>query len=209
MGDELVQHLEIRVYAVLGFSSGGPNAMACAVAASATATRHLAACGLVSSDGPYRQLGIGILEAMYGKREPTLEAFTERATEAHANMKASYETMNKADRKEMALLDLGEATRQGLGRGPAQDGLLESGDWSFDPADINTDCVPVLLWHGTDDRDVPCCIGQWVAERIAGSQATFIPGENHTLIRRHWRSILEQLVSLGREQGALPSRSCS
>eukprot|EP00419_Tripos_fusus_P034461 CAMPEP_0172769864 /NCGR_PEP_ID=MMETSP1074-20121228/187449_1 /TAXON_ID=2916 /ORGANISM="Ceratium fusus, Strain PA161109" /LENGTH=304 /DNA_ID=CAMNT_0013605513 /DNA_START=31 /DNA_END=946 /DNA_ORIENTATION=- len=166
--DELAQHLEIGVFAVLGYSSGGPNAMACAVAASAAATtaapeaalaalpamRHLAACGLVSTDGPYRQIGSEILEAMFGKTEPTLEAFTERAVQSHANMKAIYEAMSKADRKEMALSDLSEATRQGLSRGPAQDGLLECGNWSFDPADINTDCVPVL--QGMAQMTVTC-----------------------------------------------------
>ena len=42
--EELIQYLELTRFAVLGFSSGGPNAMACAV----QLQKSVAACGLVS-----------------------------------------------------------------------------------------------------------------------------------------------------------------
>ena len=72
-----------------------------------------------------------------------------------------------------------------------QDGLLESGDWGFELSDIS---IPTFLWHGEADQDVPVDVGRYVADGIAGCTATFIPGENHTLLRRHWKPIMERLV---------------
>jgi len=198
---QLVEHLQLGAYAVLGFSSGGPNAMAIAAAASTKTESHRssgrpAACGLISPDGPYRQIGGDeMVEAMYGTRERTLATFAARTERAHANMRASYEGMKKADRREVALRDLEEAVRQGLDKGAAQDGLLESGEWGFDLNEIDTGLVPTFLWHGKDDHNVPIAVGQYVADRIEGCNATFIPGENHSLLRRHWQPILERLVS--------------
>jgi len=125
-----------------------------------------------------------------------------RTRETAADMRSSYEALKKPERREMALADLDEALRQGAESGPAQDGLLESHAWGFELETIRGDVLPTLLWHGEADDSVPLAVGRYVADHIAGCHATFIDGESHTLLRRHWRPILEALVAAGRRPAA-------
>ena len=103
--------------------------------------------------------------------------------------------MKNPERRALALADLDEAVKQGSQCGSAQDSMLEGAvDWGFELSSI--DRVRTFLWHGEEDSDVPCEIGRYVAKQLGDCcRATFLPGENHTLLRRHWRPILEQLVS--------------
>ena len=48
-------------FAVVGFSSGGPNAMAVAAQ-----SPNVTVCGLVSSDGPYSKMSLDQVESVYG-----------------------------------------------------------------------------------------------------------------------------------------------
>merc|ERR1712232_1534248 len=195
---QLASHLQLSSYAVLGFSSGGPNAMACAAQASGgfpeacdTAgdgsslnAPRLAACGLISPDGPYAIMADGAFRrAVFGlDAAPTNDFIEERVDKRARLFHQSYTAMSREERKGMALADLKEATRQGL-QGAAQDGLLENGDWGFELAAIDTQVVPTLLWHGEADQDVPVGVGRWVCDAISGCQGTFIEGENHSMLR--------------------------
>jgi len=66
--------------------------------------------------------------------------------------------------------------------------------------------VPTLLWHGVADDDVPIAAGRWVADAIPGCSPTFIEGESHSLIRRHWQSILESVVAAATASKAGPGK---
>jgi pimeloyl-ACP methyl ester carboxylesterase len=76
-----------------------------------------------------------------------------------------------------------EACRQGP-RGPVRDLALIARPWGFDLEAIN---VPVLLWHGERDRNVPVAHGRYVAGRLPNCRATFYPDEAHLslLLNRH------------------------
>jgi pimeloyl-ACP methyl ester carboxylesterase len=55
--------------------------------------------------------------------------------------------------------------------------------WGFDLGSIR---VPLLYWHGEQDRFVPQAHGVWLAERIPGVEARFTPDDGHmTLVE--WR----------------------
>ena len=68
-----------------------------------------------------------------------------------------------------------EACRQGL-RGPVEDMRLIARPWGFDLASLN---VPVLLWHGERDRNVPVEHGRYLAGAIPNCRATFYADDAH------------------------------
>ena len=61
--DELATYLRLEKYAVCGYSSGGPHAIACAVL---NLNNRVAAAGLVSSDAPYTAMGGGMRKRLFG-----------------------------------------------------------------------------------------------------------------------------------------------
>jgi pimeloyl-ACP methyl ester carboxylesterase len=201
----LAKHLDLSKVAVLGYSSGGPNALVCA---------HLlpdlvAACGLISSDGPYTAMDPSAGEAVFGIRaeEVTPELAAERKAENASEMMGAYESIKDEQKRALAVNDLNEALRQGL-VGAIQDSILETSGWGYELQDV--DSVPVLIWHGTKDSDVPCQVGRHLAENISSvHEAVFIEGENHTLLRRHWADILIKTIAVasGSETTMTPSMS--
>ena len=52
--------------------------------------------------------------------------------------------------------------------------------------------VPVVMWHGDKDPDVPLSAAITLHQGIKHSELNIIAGENHSLIRRHWASILNK-----------------
>lgn len=192
---ELADHLKLSSFAVVGYSSGGPHAMAVMAHAGA----RCRALSLVSSDAPYAELGM--VEQMYGAPEVTLEYALQKAAENAASMRAGYHSMGNKERRDTALADVNNATATSSGppvygglHGAASDSVLEaSASWSFKLESLRSRAASVLLWHGSDDKDVPLRAGQHIAEKTGG-QLVEIAGENHTLIRRHWQAILQKTV---------------
>jgi len=205
--NQLVDHLNLESFGVMGFSSGGPHALV--VASALKTSRRVACCGLISSDAPYFQIGGPDLVAKtYGIEYPvTLEKSIVRSIENEAHMRAGYEAMgihrSGEDRRGVALADLNEAIRQGF-EGAASDAVLESAEhWGFDLH--VSDSTKVLLWHGSEDHDVPLKAGEYLAQNIGCTSEgdfTVIEGESHSLIRRHWSSILDRLVAESRKSNA-------
>lgn len=72
-----------------------------------------------------------------------------------------------------------EAFRQGSD-GVYRDMLLVSHAWGLD---IETNTVPVFLWHGTADTMVPVSSARAFAKRIPGCEAHFIQDAGHMLLR--------------------------
>ncbi len=66
--------------------------------------------------------------------------------------------------------------------------------WGFAVDDIR---VPVMCWHGTDDRMVPYQHSEALVARIDGAQLVMLPGEGHLAIVEHIAEILDWL-SVGR-----------
>jgi pimeloyl-ACP methyl ester carboxylesterase len=200
--NELVTHLSISKFAVVGFSSGGPHALSCVAAA----LPGLISCHLISSDAPYYKLGLN--KQMYGKEDVTLEYSLKNAEKNCTAMIESYQSMSKPDRIEIAMADIQHAIKNGL-HGAASDSVLEAApSWGFDLSGLNKIGPILSIWHGTDDHDVPIEAGNYLIENLLGdgninsdNRTHIIEGENHTLIRRHWQSILTEAVTLGNKYG--------
>jgi len=191
---EFVEHLGLTKLCVAGFSSGGPHALACASKeAPPSLLERLLAVTLISSDAPYKELNPEVVQRIYGLSPPITIEMAMKATEMNVeNMRDAYSLMTKRERKEIALRDLETALQQGI-RGPAFDMILETGDWGFEIGEIEK---PVRLWHGKADSDVPFLAAEFLHGKLKKNDRFkffAIEGESHTLIRRKWKEILEDL----------------
>lgn len=199
---ELADALGVERFSVIGLSGGGPHALATA----ALLPERVEAAAIVS--------GAGSREAQLARRGAIGRFFTKIALAMtplfawYAAMWAAFwaprtkpwmlprfidrKVMKRPDIRERWVVSVRESLRQG-GRAMRQDLLLFARDWGFDPRDASA--VPVLLWHGDDDKIVPVSVGRYFASEIAGCQATFLPGEGHLLIVDHASEILAALVA--------------
>ncbi len=153
---------------------------------------------IISPDGPYALLG----DDFWGKMRFPKAAedkmsfvkslgFTQQAVQ---NLKDSYQAMKNEERRRIALADIQWAVNKGF-EGCAMDTILEASLWDFHPQDVKQS---VLLWHGTDDESVPVEASHELEKLLPNVTATFMDGENHTLIRRHWGVILKATVEAAR-----------
>lgn len=172
----------------------GPHALACAALLGSRVT----ACATISGDGPYATMGTGggrdteQLLKNYGTAAPVeMEAAVAQSKKFVANLTESYVQMAKPDRRAMALSDIQEATRAGF-EGVASDALLESRVWPFSLRSIH---CKVLIHHGEDDADVPIRAARYMAAMLPNCTATYVAGETHSMIRRRFGSVLEELVA--------------
>jgi pimeloyl-ACP methyl ester carboxylesterase len=128
-------------------------------------------------------LGMGV------RKDP--EQFIARSKGSFAAVDAAL--LDEPDIAEAYIDMLREALRQGT-RGAAVDASLYARPWGFSLAGIR---IPVHLWHGVLDENVPVSVGRFVAEAIPGCRATFLEDERHlTLPRNHLEGILSA-VSVG------------
>jgi pimeloyl-ACP methyl ester carboxylesterase len=78
------------------------------------------------------------------------------------------------------------------GQAAAQDFALFVRDWGFRLDDIQ---VPVHVWHGDVDKNVPFAQGEFVARRIPGAEFHACPGEGHLLAVDHLGEILQTVAA--------------
>jgi pimeloyl-ACP methyl ester carboxylesterase len=78
--------------------------------------------------------------------------------------------------------DLTAANRDGLRLGVdgwVDDELAFTKPWGFDPAEID---LPVTIWHGTEDRNVPFPHGRRLADHVRNASLHPADGEGHLSI---------------------------
>src|SRR5207302_6015031 len=63
-------------------------------------------------------------------------------------------------------------------RGAAQEMTLFARPWGFDLSDI---VVPVELWHGSDDVNVPVAVARHVARHLPQCTSHILDGEGHSV----------------------------
>jgi pimeloyl-ACP methyl ester carboxylesterase len=186
--------LGIDRFAVLGHSSGGPHALACAT----LLPDRVQAAVSVSGLAPFDADGIDWFAGLSAGSEASLRAAAAgRAAkeEQAANAEWDPESFTPADN---AAFDgpwgwFGEVVRPAIAAGPAaaiDDELANVGPWGFDPAGIT---APLLLMHGTADRMVPASHSEWLARRCPTAELWLRPGEGHISVLNHAEAALEWL----------------
>ena len=210
----LADLLGYRDFFVIGWSGGGPPALACA----ALLPDRVRACLTLASPSPRLEVGAAWRAWRPEEDAKELEAL---ANGDWAPYLADYEAGAKA---------LGRATPASLRRGggpgsPAEervmggatglrvplarsmrrglrtgmwgwfdDAVAMGGDWGFRVAGI---AVPVVVRQGTQDRMVDARQGEWLASTIPGAIARILPERGHGSILAPYDEVLDELVSAG------------
>jgi pimeloyl-ACP methyl ester carboxylesterase len=202
----LADALEIGRFAVLGFSTGGPYAIACG----ALLPDRVSVVGVASGWAPPQAPSarpparLPFVPAL-GRHVRVLRRFSlSRVAKRVANDGAGLlerTTANgaPADRaivgdpsiRRVLADDLREAFRQGA-RGPARDARVVSRRWGFRLEDVG---VPTWLWHGQDDQHVPVELARYVSEHVPGTRTTLYRADGHlSTLLGHVEEILSALA---------------
>jgi pimeloyl-ACP methyl ester carboxylesterase len=209
LGIDLADHLGWQRFATLGWSGGGPFALATA----AEALDRVSAVGVISGAGPFQEIP-GALEALSGgdadgaalsvsNRDAAAVAFAGTFADLAAvtNEEELLTTFRPAlserdqrvlERPALAtalLQDIQEAFRQGsLGGG--WDNVAWIGAWDFA---LDSVTCPVLLWYGDEDLMAPPTVGRWLADHLPNARLTLRQGYGHLAAFEHLPEMLGQL----------------
>jgi pimeloyl-ACP methyl ester carboxylesterase len=181
-------------FVTLGWSGGGPHALACA----ALLPGRCVAAATLAGVGPY---GADGLDFLAGMGEENVEEFSlalrgESALTPWLEEQAAALAAVTADDVARSLgglvspVDTASLTgefaeylaatfRRAVATGVAgwrDDDLAFVRDWGFDLAAID---VPVSVWQGDQDLMVPPSHGRWLADRLPKARDHVHPGEGH------------------------------
>ena len=203
----LADALDLDRFVVLGVSTGGPYAAACAALLPLRVRAAGIASGWAPPNAPKTKPGARLpFVPALGRHVRLLRRFSlSRAAKRLATdgLKAVEKVTRDAPAVDRAAVadealrralvdDMREAFRQGA-RGPARDARIVSRRWGFKPEEIR---VPVWLWHGQEDRNVPPALARFLSERIPGSRTTFYRADGHlSTFVGHVSEILGALVA--------------
>lgn len=206
--EQLADHLRLERFPLIGFSAGGPYALA----AAARLQDRVSAVGLVSALGRTDMTGVvdEMATARYFKlagRSPAVMGliYAAVARQARKDPDAAHKRFfARSSRIDRAVLDRPEVkarwmpafidAAQGRGRGLGEDMRVVQRPWGFDPADVR---LPVHLWHGDADRIVPRNHAEHWTQALPDCQPHWCPGEGHFLIQDHGEEILDTVAPEG------------
>jgi pimeloyl-ACP methyl ester carboxylesterase len=202
----LADHLGLGRFALAGVSGGGPYVAACAH----RWPQRVDVAGIVSGVGPLedpviraafsaaQRHALGVVSKASWAVRPLLAlpvGLVRRRPLRALDLITPYEP--PADRAVLArpevrtavVDDLGEALRQGS-RAVLDDLRLFGEPWGFRLEDIK---VPVELWHGEQDAQVPVAVGRQVARRLPDCRARVLPDAAHRWLVDQCEEVLSTL----------------
>ena len=199
---QVADRLDVARFAVVGHSSAGPYALACAL----RMRERISGVALVSSvapndDGPPRDSDDDdqVLTELARKAPERAQA---QIAEAAAWLVEDPDRFLNLPRPEpdgllltdpsirsMYLRAVRESVKQGIDA-YAWDCVIERRPWDFALADIRAD---VAIWHGGQDVTVPPSAAAVLAEALPHNHLRLVPEAAHGLILSSWSDILDDL----------------
>lgn len=199
-----------RIHAV-GWSGGGPHALACAarlpgrVVSAATlggvapwdaegldwlagmAEENLEELGAAARDGP---------DALRRFLEPLARARVDATADRMVgNLGGLLTDVDRAALTGAFAEYLAETDRTAVSTGLwgwYDDDLAFVRDWGFSLAEID---VPVTVWHGRHDAMVPPAHGDWLAGHVAGARQRLLEDEGHLSLVLRFGEVLDDLLA--------------
>jgi pimeloyl-ACP methyl ester carboxylesterase len=202
--EQLADALDLARFPVVAHSSGGPYALACAVALA----QRVSVVGLISCVVPLDEIPAAWSALDDDSRQ--LVDLARRDPDAAAAVigQAASWLLDDPDRflniprppPDAALLDdpairamfLGsvrESVRNGLA-GYVTDEVLERRPWGFRLENVEVD---VSVWHGEQDGYIPPAHVEAAAALLPRFRTSFDPSQGHGLILSQWAEILDDL----------------
>jgi len=208
----VLDHLGVEEFVTLGWSGGGPRALACA----ALLPDRCRAAASLAGVGPHDGAGLDWFAGMAPENQAEYHA-AEQGPEAYAAyltteflpvLQATAEELAEAMGGLVTPVDkaamtpefsdwlsrlFARAGAQGV-VGVRDDGIAAVSPWGFDLASIR---VPVAVWQGRQDAMVPYAHGAWLAAHVPGAEAHLFDDEGHISLVGRLEEILTDLVRLG------------
>jgi len=205
---QLADHLGIDTFHVMGWSAGGPHALACAYKLPERVSAGALVSGLAPADRPRPYEGFPFAmkilifiarsfpSLVYPFRRLSYNMLQGDPDKAIDRLASSFppedqQAIEESGSQDMLIEDIREAYKQGWD-GPAQDDIIINSSWGFKLADIKT---RFDVWQGEVDKNVPVNLGEYQHEILPNSRLRILPGQAHLYLLTHWREVLEALVT--------------
>jgi pimeloyl-ACP methyl ester carboxylesterase len=211
---QLTDELKINRFAVVGYSAGGPFALACAF----RLPDRVTSLGLVAATGPSHEvpgewdelppeLRVLLTEAErdpLAVRDRLRQRYTWFAGDLDAFLnpaefpQAETWWLTDPQTRSTVLEELEDARRPGVD-GIVWDTLCTDSAWPFSPRDLS---LPTFVWQGTEDTLQPRRHYDYFLSAIPDARAKLWDGEGHAAILHgsYWGEVLSALT------GDTPSR---
>jgi len=209
----ILDRLGAAGFVALGWSGGGPHALAsaalaggrCRAVASLAGVAPRGAAGLdwLSGMGPSNieefaaaEDGPETLDGLLTGWAAGLAAVTgsEVAESMGGLLSAADQSVLTGEFADYLAASFRAALSTGVA-GWRDDDLAFASDWGFGTGDLSA--VPTAIWQGGQDLMVPPAHGAWLGSQVAGASIHLLPGEGHlTLVTALIGQVLAELVSL-------------
>jgi pimeloyl-ACP methyl ester carboxylesterase len=208
--DAVLRELDVTDFLTLGWSGGGPHALACA----ALLPDRCRAAALVGGVAPHDATGFDWLAGMGAENlkefaaaaagATALEAFLEPVGSALVTVTGEGvvagmgdlvdevdRTATKGEIADWLAASMRHATAAGTDGG-RDDDLAFVADWGIE---LSTISCTVTIWQGEHDRMVPDSHARWLADRIPGATLHLDAAEGHISIMLRADEILDDLLA--------------
>lgn len=207
---ELAQALGLSRLYVLGWSGGGPHALA----AAALLPDLVASTATVGGVAPFDAEGLDWLDGMAQENVDEFGATVAGPAELEAFLTAAAGSLGEVTGASVAdffgglvpevdraaLTDafaefIAESSRDAVRTGIwgwFDDDMAFAREWGFDLAAIGG---PVTIWQGSEDKMVPFAHGRWLVGHVPGARPRLMEGEGHlSLAVSAFDRILDELI---------------